>query len=376
VVSIPLTSEPRLISHPEREADVEERRFRPVTFWAPIGVAFVLLEAYVLVAWVAKGQFKPTPPGPTPVPTYMKVVAAGWQWGGLAAFAAFVWFVMIRPWRRERRITLDGLFCIVFFLIYWQDPISNYFQTWFTYNSYFANFGSWASNLPGFVAPHGNRLAEPYLWDWPIYVYLAFGFTLIACAVMRHAKARWPRMGKFGLVAICFAFCFGVDVVLEPLLMLLGIYSYPGSIPWLTIFHGHYYQYPVTEGIFWGGAWCAWACIRYFKDDKGRTLVERGVDDLRVSDKKRTVLRFLALVAVCNLIFAGYNLGSAVLGMMGGAWPKDVTSRSYFTDGLCGPGTQYACGGPAVPIPRGNSAHVDPQGNLVGGKSSSPTGAG
>ena len=57
---------------------------------------------------------------------------------------------------------------------------------------------------------------------------------------------------------------------------------------------------------------------------------------------------------------------SSPAGLHGGPWPADVQNRSYLTNGVCGPGTSYACASPSVPTPRRNSAHLDPAGELVG----------
>jgi hypothetical protein len=53
-------------------------------------------------------------------------------------------------------------------------------------------------------------------------------------------------------------------------------------------------------------------------------------------------------------------------------WPQDVQQRSYFTDRLCGAGTDRACPGPAVPNVRNDngdqdagSAYITPEGRLV-----------
>jgi hypothetical protein len=61
-----------------------------------------------------------------------------------------------------------------------------------------------------------------------------------------------------------------------------------------------------------------------------------------------------------------------VIGLHPAAWPRDVQSRSYFTDYICGAGTDRACPGPAVPLvrndngnPRAGSAYLDPTGKLV-----------
>ena len=47
-------------------------------------------------------------------------------------------------------------------------------------------------------------------------------------------------------------------------------------------------------------------------------------------------------------------------------WPEDIQKRTYFTQGLCGEDTSYACAGPDKPIPTGNdSIHLGPDGSLV-----------
>jgi hypothetical protein len=51
---------------------------------------------------------------------------SGWTVGGLLAVVFFaVWFV-VRPKRRDGRLSTDGLLCIGFALIWWQDPLLNY----------------------------------------------------------------------------------------------------------------------------------------------------------------------------------------------------------------------------------------------------------
>ena len=47
-------------------------------------------------------------------------------------------------------------------------------------------------------------------------------------------------------------------------------------------------------------------------------------------------------------------------------WPKDIVDRPYFTVGMCGPGTEFACIDPRVPEPVGpRSAHISPEGKLI-----------
>jgi hypothetical protein len=342
------------------------RKARPVVGWAVVGGAFLTIEVIALVGWVASGDFKRIPKGPTPVPGWMNLIIRSWEILGVFALAAFLYFVLIRPWKRAGRITTDGLLCLVFLTLFWQDSGLNYFQIWGTYNTHFINFGSWDRWILGWLSPNANQIAEPLVWLIPAYAYIVLGGAMVGCVVMRKAQERWPRMGTFGLVMVCLLFFWVWDFILETIFMRSGIYVLGGSIDWLTLFHGHFYQMPIYEPIMEGSWWAAFACIRYFRNDKGQTMAERGVDRLGVGAKKQTVIRFVALAGICNVGFLVYNLPGAFIGMYGSPWPKDITSRSYFmSDKICGEGSTYACSGPGIPIPRRESSHVSPDGTLV-----------
>jgi hypothetical protein len=127
----------------------------------------------------------------------MKAVMSGWTVGGLLAVVFFAYWFVVRPMRRDGRLSTDSLLCIGFALIWWQDPLLNYSGSWFTYNSYLFNMGSWTNQVPGWLAPGspGHLVAEPLLWTPAVYVYAAFGVSVLAGGVMRRAKARWPELG-------------------------------------------------------------------------------------------------------------------------------------------------------------------------------------
>jgi hypothetical protein len=119
------------------------------------------------------------------------------------------------------------------------------------------------------------------------------------------------------------------------------------------------------------------ACLRYFKNDRGQTIAERGVEKFKGGAKTRQGLRFFALYGVISLIFVFfYIVPSNVIAINGGSWPDDTLQRSYFTDFICGDGTAYAWPGAGIPIARTGSSHVDPQGNLVPGSVRQKAGVG
>ena len=121
------------------------------------GGVLLLLQLYVWIRWVTGPYFERVPSGPSEPPLYMKIplmANAIVLWVGLP-FA--LWFFFIRPWRRERRITLDGMLLVSMGLMFFQDPLLNYFNTWCTYNTWLFNRGSWSSNIPGLGVPGGTR---------------------------------------------------------------------------------------------------------------------------------------------------------------------------------------------------------------------------
>jgi hypothetical protein len=349
-----------------RPLDVEVRTFKPIKLWAAMGVFFAVLETWVIVTWITSGKAKETTAGRSVEPGWMKFGVTFQEI--LYCIVALIgcYFFVVRPWRRDKHISLDGMLFLIFALLYWQDPITNYIQPYFGYNADFFNLGSWVTNIPGWISPHGNLLPEPLIASGPIYPGWVFLFIVIANYVMRKAKERYPRLGTFGLVMVCFGFLALSDLVFECIFVRTGYYVYAAT--WgkdITLFSGHYYQFPLYEPVLWGGVWTVWACLRYFKNDKGQTVAERGVDELRSGAKPRRGLRILALYGICNGIFMLYNVPMIWVSTQVNNWSTDVQSRPYLTDGMCGPGTTYACPGPGTPIFKPHSIHITPEGKII-----------
>jgi hypothetical protein len=347
------------------------RPTRLVLIFGAIGAIFLGVQVWALTHWITSGRATPTSAGSTPEPTWMTVVHRTWEVAGVFAVAAFVWHFLIKPARREGRLTSDGILVLVFATMWFNDPLANYSTPFLTYNANLVNFGSWLSDIPGWVLPNAHKTAFPILWIAPVYVYLVLGMAMVGTGVMRRAKARWPQLSNGSLIGICWGFFVAFDLILEPLAMRLGFFTYAGSVRALTINAGHYYQYPIYNGLLWGGFWAAVASLRYFRDDRGHSVAERGVDELSLRPRTRTGLRFLALVGFCNTVcWAAYIIPMQAFALNADPWPKDISNRSYLTNELCGEGTDYACPGPAVPIPRPKSSHVAPDGSLVDGSES------
>ena len=154
---------------------------------------------------------------------------------------------------------------------------------------------------------------------------------------------------------------------MEGLVLLpIGFYTYPGAIQSVSFNAGTYYQWPIYEGLMWGGVQAALCCLRYFTDDRGRTVVERGLDNVRGGFARQQFTRFLAIfAAVSACFFVFYNVPAQWIGMHADPWPEDHQKRSYFNGGICGDGTDVPCPNPGLPIPTNRSGFINTDGQLV-----------
>jgi uncharacterized protein DUF5135 len=346
-----------------------ESKIKPVQIWAVVGGALLALQVYVWIRWITGPYFERVPSGPNDPPMYMKVPLMANAIILWLALPVALWWFIIRPWRRERRITLDGMLLVSMGLMFFQDPLLNYFNTWCTYNTWLFNRGSWSSHIPGWVSPEepGHQVAEPLLTNAPGYAYGVLFITIIGCWAMRKIKARWPNISNLRLVIATYAIAFAFDFVMEALVMLpIGFYTYPGSIRAVSFNAGTYYQWPIYEGLMWGGVQAALCCLRYLTDDRGRTVVERGLDRVRGGVVKQQFIRFLAIFAgVSACFFFLYNVPAQWIGMHSDPWPEDHMKRSYFNGGICGDGTDTPCPDPALPLPTKRSGYINTDGELV-----------
>ena len=344
------------------------RPSRPVRIWAIAGGVILAFQLFVWLSWIAGPNFERVPAGPSDPPTFMKAILVTWTAVIMVGYPAAIWHFLVRPWRRERRITLDGMLLVACGLIFFQDPLLNYFNTWSTYNTWMWNRGSWVQNVPGWQSfgEPGRMMAEPLLMNAPGYSFVLL-CTMLGCWVMRRVKARWPGISNVGLLGVVVAWAFFFDFVIEGLfLMPMGLFTYPGAIRALSINAGTYYQWPLYEGLMWGGVQAGLCCLRYFTDDRGRTFVERGLERIQGGVVRQQVTRFLAIFAACSaFFFVFYNLPAQWFAMHAERWPDDVLKRSYFLMGICGDGTDRPCPDPALPMPRKGSGYINTDGKLV-----------
>lgn len=337
---------------------IEARRARPALWWAAIGGLFVALALYIFGSWIASDDFTRTKPGPDKLGTSTKIFLQGFQWLSVV-MAVLIVVIVVRQSRRERRLSFDAMLVIAWVSVYWQDPLINYARTGFFYNSHFVNFGSWTEHIPGWMSPNGHLLPEPLAFVGALYFWLGPAASLLTFWVMRRAKARRPELGVLGLLATAWLVMVVLDLFAELIWVRTNLYAYSGTVHGLSIWGGHRFQFPLYESVLWPMMWTAMGALKYFRDDRGRTVVERGIDQVRAV-RSHATLRTLAIVGFANVAMIIYTIPMVFMSLHNDATPTGYPS--YMTNGMCGPGTKYACNGPDVPIPLPHSKAVPPEG--------------
>jgi Spirocyclase AveC-like len=323
----------------------------PVVLMAGLGAVLLAFSLAVWGRWIVSSEFRPVPAGPDPIPTASLVILRGLEVGGLLLTAWMVWHFLIAPWRRTGRLTPDGLLLLVLPLIWFWDPFENYTQTWFAYNAHLLNLGAWTDFVPGWLGPHQDRFPEPLVVGIG-YIFWVFGCMLAGCWIFGRIRARWPRMSLARFLVVGALVCIALDTVLEFNGLLIGWFAYPGGTGGpLTLFDGTRWKFPLLSPLSGGLETFAWVSLRYFRDARGLTLVERGVDSLRVGGRARLALRFLALYAGMVLTTAIFSIGGQWQATHSGSWPASMPSYLSTTCPELKTDPR-ACGGPGIPIVR------------------------
>jgi hypothetical protein len=121
---------------------------------------------------------------------------------------------------------------------------------------------------------------------------------------MRRYRSWWPHLSSARLIILTFATAAVLNLAFMGIPIYLRLWTFP-SLPF-SIF-GHDARYPITDLFAFSGFFTACSALRYFKDNRGKTFVERGLD--HVSARWRGTLGFLAL---CGFVQVAFAMGSSI----------------------------------------------------------------
>jgi hypothetical protein len=325
----------------------------PVKVFAVLGLGWVLLIVYVFSRWLTSSYLGPTDPGPDQPPDYVLYSIRSFE---VLMSLLSLWLVVecvIKPVLRTGEMSTDGMLVITWFSLWFHDTFIDWTVHVFSYNAYAVNIGNWTQEVPGWLSPRSNLVPEPLLALGLSYI----GQCTLGCwcsmAAMQSCKERWPRISKPIMIAIALLTGMLLDWASEQTMVSFQLMAYLSTVPSLTVFAGSLHQFPLYEAFFFGGVIGFTGVVMYFKDDKGYTWAERGVEKLRIARTRgmKSLLRWLSLMGLFHTaMFLLYSLPMQLFAINGGAFPEHVPS--YLRNGICGPDTPYPCAGPDVPIPR------------------------
>lgn len=321
---------------------------RPILWWAALGALFAGFQIYLFAAWIGSDQFAPIAPGADPLPESSRLVMQGlWVGFGLSALAGLGW--VLATLLRGRRLNLIQLLIIGCGFCLWQDPTVNLLRPVAMYNTHYLNFGSWAEQIPWWFSPNGHRNGQPLAFQSALYPIMVPVWVLTAAAVMAGAKRLWPRLSGPWLALIAVGAITIGQTGAEVAMVRGEIFAYGGVVRAASVFAGTRWQFPVYGAFLWAVGTVAIACLVHWRDAQGQTLVERGIERLRIGTMTANLLRALAMTGAANLAILAYYLSFMFVSLYSDPWPDGFPS--YFMNGICGPGTGYACPDPTLPIP-------------------------
>jgi hypothetical protein len=321
------------------------------TCMAWTGAVVIAVTVWIWSRWVASTQFSPVNPGPDLIPRGEYLMLVGLQIAGALLTLFLVWQYAIKPKLRTGKFSSDGIIVLVLPLMCFQDPFFNYSQNWFTYNAYLLNMGAWTGEVvPGWLGAHGERFPEPFVVGYG-YLFWIFSVMLVGSWCFNKIRSTWPLLSRANFLLLCLLCCTLIDFAIEYVCVRIGWYAMPGAWQAFSLNAGTRYQISGIEVLLVGFQTTWWVAFRYFKDDKGYTFAERGIDSLQLSPAPKFWVRYLAVTGALGLIGLIYTIPIQWQAQHTDVWPAGIPS--YFTT-VC---PEYKvdrklCGGPGVPIHR------------------------
>lgn len=349
-----------------RAEPIAMQKSQAIWWWSAAGIFCWSLQIYIFWQWYASGDMKRVPPGPTPVPAWMDLVqtANTWFWG--VAIVVTLFLFVFKPLFKTGRMSVDGIFLLGFWAIWWQDALPNYYNLPFNYSSTMFNLGSWSCHIPGWQSPGGCLLAEPLAWDLAFYIVLSALAVIFGCRWMQYLKSKDPSITTQRLFLNYFVAIAIGDFVVEMIWVAMGLYHYGGMPNHLSILNNTRFKFPIFEPLLIGACFCGFAAFYYFRNDRGETLAERGLDQVNVGNSGKQWLRFFAFSGAINAaFFVLFSVPHILINLNGDAWPKEIQELSWYTHGLCGAGTSNACQGKNIATPRREAINIGPDGTIT-----------
>lgn len=324
---------PRERARPAAPAAPAARTGAATRWLAWCALPLLAYEAWTLAGWLADG--------PGQVTLFRDHGSTSWYAAraveALVLLSVAGWVAhVIREHRRHGHLSTDGLLIIGMFSAAFWDPVYNWLTPAWLYSSNFLNVNDWLAHAPLIANPDAGRMPWPVIIVGVGYPLWGVGFAALVNVAMRGLQRRRPDAAAPALVLLAFAVSGGLTVASFAVFRALDLMAAPG-------YRLHALADSELIVFFWSGGlvFGGLACLRFFRDDRGRTLVERG---------GRGAVNVLAAIAACQLIvITGWGFLTVPLSLHSAPYPP--TPR-HLINGLCdAPGAGATTYGPCPGSP-------------------------
>ena len=314
------------LTRPFAGRTVRTRRWTWQHWLALAGAVCLLWGGWTIVAWIAAGPHQVTQFRDHGDPSW---IAARLYEAAALIMSAVVLTLVVRGCRRQNRLTWDAQLCIAGLGVYWVDPLPNFYQPIVMYSSQWFNVTNWCSQTPFVVNTDCGRMPEAVAFLWPVYTFGLLAAAMLGGWVLRRVTARNPAVSFAKLVWISAALGAAIDMAMEIPIIRIGLWRYAAFPDALSIFGGEF-RYPMFEALVAIVFFAPVFMIRHCKDDRGRTVFERGLDHL--SPARRTGLSLLATIGLVQILVIVGCLLLIPLAPYTGPFPR---YPAHLVNGLC-----------------------------------------
>ncbi|MER5862827.1 spirocyclase AveC family protein [Kitasatospora sp. NPDC002040] len=291
--------------------------------WALAGAMCVAAQLALLVRWVADEGYRLT--GSRPAATTTALVLQGVFTAlvviTLAVLVGWVW----RQSRAEGRLSFDAAAVIGLLLSTWLDPVQDYARPVFVQNlQALTPAGSFGPYLPGWQGEAAHTVS--WLWLPLLPMYGAFYAAIVLISnLIRRAGTHRPHLSTARLYGLGYLISYLTVALLTQIYPLLAVGIWGHAIPQLTLFAGHWYQWPLYEAPVTALVVLLPAILRHQHLTRGQSVVERGLEQL--APRRQSWVRLLAVTAWMNGAVLLYMLVQILLSLVPGSGPDSLPAH-------------------------------------------------
>lgn len=318
------------------------RRWGVAHFLALLAVPLIAYQAWTLVAWIASD--------PHVVTKGRDAFSMSWWWArgievGAVLLALTLLYQAIRESRRIGKPSFELKLWIALLLTSFWDSFTNVIQPIWFYSSNFVNLNEWWGHAPGFVSPAAGH--EPFPIIALVFLYPCFVLeSRLAAKGWAAVKRRHPDISAARLlgVGLCLALVVGAGI--SWMFVFPHLWAGPGM--GVMIVDTDTYRWSIAEFLY-VGVWSTAVCsLRYFVDESGRTLAERGLEHL--STIKQSIVSTMAMTAWCSIAVIAFSSLVTATGFYATQYPSNYPE--HLPNVVCDiPGDSATAGSEYGPCP-------------------------